>query len=301
MNRPMRLARCLPVLLTLLWAPEARSAEPCFVRLDNGQDLSGWHPSATNHHGPGDNWLVEEGALVGRQKPGQLGGILMTDQSYSDVEAVFEVKIDWGCDSGFFLRTTAGDRAYQACIDYLPDSSVGSIYGEGFNGGLLVMPYTLTGGGAAALKAGGQQPLFDVADWPNLAHERLQRAARAHRRQSAPLANLDQRREGRRLSGHAKAKRNRCAGPPFDPGARGRPLDRRWQGPLPQHPGARPDQALRGADESRQRRSGRLRRQRGRRSRRRWWRRRQRRRPERLGGSKQRRDRAGGHDAPCHP
>jgi hypothetical protein len=98
-----------------------------------------------------------------------MGGILMTDQSYSDVEVMFEVKIDWGCDSGFFFRTTAGDRAYQACLDHLlPSSSVGSIYGEGFSENLLVMPYTLDDGGNTAVASPGQTPLFDLAQWPTI-------------------------------------------------------------------------------------------------------------------------------------
>src|SRR6188768_3175091 len=86
-----------------LFAGTAEAQEACFVRLDSGTDMSGWHVSQTNHHGPGDGWRFEDGALVGRQTSGQQGGLLMTDASYSDVEVVFEVKIDWGCDSGFFF------------------------------------------------------------------------------------------------------------------------------------------------------------------------------------------------------
>jgi hypothetical protein len=159
----------LGVVAMLAVSRAAAAQQDCFERLDNGVDLTGWHPSATNHHGPGSAWVVENGAFTGRQTAGQQGGILMTEQSYSDVEVVFEVKIPWGCDSGFFFRTTAGDRAYQACIDHLlPSSSVGSIYGEGFAENLLIMPYTLDNGGNTAVPVSGQTAPFDLAMWSTI-------------------------------------------------------------------------------------------------------------------------------------
>jgi hypothetical protein len=42
-----------------------------------------------------------------------------------------EVKPDWGCDSGLFLRSSEAGDAYQVTLDYLPGGSLGSIYGEG--------------------------------------------------------------------------------------------------------------------------------------------------------------------------
>jgi hypothetical protein len=154
----------------LAFAPAAAAQEPCFERLDNGVDMTGWQKSTTNPHGPGDGWTVEDGAFVGRQTSGQQGGILMTDASYEDVEVLFEVKIDWGCDSGFFFRTTAGSRAYQVTIDHLPDSGVGTIWGEGFSPELREIPYFLTNDGNAAVVAPNQEqtPIFDLADWPTL-------------------------------------------------------------------------------------------------------------------------------------
>jgi hypothetical protein len=157
--------------LTTLLAPTSASAqEACFVRLDNGTDMSGWHVSTTNHHGPGDGWTVEDGAFVGRQTADQKGGILMTDKLYKDVEVIFEVKIDWGCDSGFFFRTTAGDRAYQVNVDHLAESGVGTIYGEGFSQELRAIPYFLTDMGNAAVAAPNQTPSFDLAQWPTIWH-----------------------------------------------------------------------------------------------------------------------------------
>jgi hypothetical protein len=151
------------------WIFQASSAlaqEKCFTRLDSGVDMTGWKKSATNHHGPGDGWTVEGGAFVGRQTAGNQGGILVTDKSYKDVEVVFEVKIDWGCDSGFFFRTTGGDKGYQVNIDHLQDSGVGTIWGESFAQELRYRPYFLSNGGATATKDPALTPIFDLAKWP---------------------------------------------------------------------------------------------------------------------------------------
>ena len=148
----------------------AAAQEPCFERLDNGIDMTGWQRSTTNHHGPGLGWTVEDGALVGRQTTGQLGGILMTDRMYQNVEVVFEVKIDWSCDSGFFFRTTAGDRAYQVTIDHLTGGTVGGIYGESFATLVQALDFTLTDLGSTAVVAPGRTPIFDLAAWPTIWH-----------------------------------------------------------------------------------------------------------------------------------
>jgi hypothetical protein len=154
----------------LLSGSNATAQEACFERIDNGVDKTGWHVSTTNHHGPGDGWTVEDGAFVGRQTAEQKGGILMTEKVYKDVEVVFEVKVDWGCDSGFFFRTTDGDRAYQVNVDHLAESGVGTIYGEGFSQELRAIPYFLTDMGNAAVAAPGQTPSFDLAKWPTIWH-----------------------------------------------------------------------------------------------------------------------------------
>jgi hypothetical protein len=111
---------------------------------------------------------VEGGAFVGRQTAGNKGGILMTEKAYKDVEVIFEVKIDWGCDSGFFFRTTAGDRAYQVNIDHLQDAGVGTIYGEGFAQELRYRPYFLSNNGSTATKDPVLTPIFDLAKWPTI-------------------------------------------------------------------------------------------------------------------------------------
>lgn len=87
-----------------------------FTPIFNGKDLQGWHISRVNHHGTTGNWFVEDGALVGKQNPIGEGGILLTDKRYKDFELYLEIKPDWGCDGGIFLRSTEGGAAYQVNI-----------------------------------------------------------------------------------------------------------------------------------------------------------------------------------------
>lgn len=157
-------------LVNVGWVGPVFAQEACFERIDTGTDMTGWQKSTTNHHGPGDGWTVENGAFVGRQTAGQQGGLLMTEKSYQDVEVIFQVKITWGCDSGFFFRTTGGDRAYQVNVDHLAESGVGTIWGESFAQELREIPYWLTDMGGTAIVAPDQSktPIFDLAMWPTL-------------------------------------------------------------------------------------------------------------------------------------
>ncbi len=45
-----------------------------------------------------------------------------------------EIKPDWGCDSGLFLRSNEAGDAYQVTLDYLAGGGMGGIYGEGLKG-----------------------------------------------------------------------------------------------------------------------------------------------------------------------
>jgi hypothetical protein len=119
-----------------------RKAEPAllgkvpagFTPIFNGVDLSGWHVSKTNHHGTMPEFRVVHGVIVGTQNPRGLGGILLTDKKYKNVEVYMEIKPDWGCDSGLFLRSSEAGEAYQVVLDYLPGGSMGGIYGERLKG-----------------------------------------------------------------------------------------------------------------------------------------------------------------------
>jgi hypothetical protein len=105
-----------------------------FTPVFNGKDLTGWHISKTNHHGTTPDYHVMHGMIVGAQNPLGGGGILLTDKKYKNVEVYMEVKPDWGCDSGLFLRSSEAGEAYQVTMDYLPGGSIGGIYGERLQG-----------------------------------------------------------------------------------------------------------------------------------------------------------------------
>ena len=105
-----------------------------FTSIFNGANLAGWHVSMTNHHGNTREWRVLEGDLTGRQSPAGNGGILLTDKRYKNFEVYLEVKPDFGCDSGLFLRSNAAGQAYQVMLDYLEGGNIGGIYGERLEG-----------------------------------------------------------------------------------------------------------------------------------------------------------------------
>lgn len=105
-----------------------------FTPIFNGKDLTGWHISRTNHHGTTPEFRVVHGILVGTQNPRGKGGILVTDKKYKNVEVYMEIKPDWGCDGGLFLRSTEAGQAYQVMLDYIPNGNMGGIYGEGLQG-----------------------------------------------------------------------------------------------------------------------------------------------------------------------
>jgi len=112
-----------------LWAAAAASAQSP-IDITPGVNLKGWHVSQVNHHG-NTPWKVEAGVVSGTQdRPGN-GGILLTDAKYKDFEISFDLKPDFGCDGGLFLRSDEKGDAYQVMLDYLPGGNMGGVYGEG--------------------------------------------------------------------------------------------------------------------------------------------------------------------------
>jgi hypothetical protein len=104
-----------------------------FTRLFDGKSLSGWTPSKTGH-GTGGKWEVTDAVITGDQdKPGN-GGIVISEKKYGDFELTADVRPDWGCDSGLFLRSTPDGRCYQIMVDYYKGGNIGGIYGEGIGG-----------------------------------------------------------------------------------------------------------------------------------------------------------------------
>ena len=101
-----------------------------FKKIFNGKDRTGWHISEVNHHGNTKAWTVKDGVLMVTQEPAGNGGILLTDKKYKNFEVSLEVKPDWACDGGLFLRSSEKGEAYQVMLDYLEGGVVGGIYGE---------------------------------------------------------------------------------------------------------------------------------------------------------------------------
>ena len=231
-------------------ASPASAQEPCFERLDNGVDFTGWQRSTTNHHGPAAGWTVEDGAMTGRQTAGNLGGIMMTNKSYKDLEVVLEVKIDWGCDSGIFFRTTAGDRAYQVNVDHLTGGGIGTIYGEGFTTELRQRDYTLTNQGNTAIVEPGHTPIFDLAKWSTIWHPTEFNEIRARIEANPPHIQVWI--SGMKVMDFTDSQLRSEINPdrpPVDSGSRwSRPLGRGRRGEVPQHPREGSHRRVRGAD-----------------------------------------------------
>jgi len=132
-----------------------------FHSIFNGRDLTGWHISEVNHHGNTKAWSVKDSVLMGTQQPAGNGGILLTDRKYSNFEVSLDIKPDWGCDGGLFLRSTEKGEAYQVMIDYLEGGTVGGIYGERLQG---VTPDSGTGDKSAK----NWRSYWKKDDWNNL-------------------------------------------------------------------------------------------------------------------------------------
>src|SRR5512138_1465240 len=104
--------------------PPAIKVPEGFTPIFNGRSLAGWHVSRTNHHGRTPDFFVLHGAIIATQNPLGGGGILLTDKKYKNFELYMEVKPDWGCDSGIFLRSTESGAAYQVTMDFLPNGGM---------------------------------------------------------------------------------------------------------------------------------------------------------------------------------
>jgi hypothetical protein len=99
-----------------------------FTPIFNGKTLKGWHVSRTDHHGTAPGASVENGALVLRQNPFGMGGVLLTDRKYKDFELYLEANPDWGCNGGIFFRSAESGAGYQ--IELHPRNNNMAFLGE---------------------------------------------------------------------------------------------------------------------------------------------------------------------------
>ena len=191
--------------------PPTDSADPGpedpdgFTPIFNGKDLTGWHVSKTNHHGTTPDYRVLHGLIVGTQNPRGKGGILLTDKKYKNVEVYMEIKPDWGCDSGLFLRSSEAGEAYQVTLDYLPGGGMGGIYGERLTGVQDASTATAKLTDESAPRRRSSRPTWQKA-WKreawNSVRARIDGDVAAHHR-------LDQRSARHRLHRHRESRRER--------------------------------------------------------------------------------------------
>lgn len=104
-----------------------------FTTIFNGEDLTGWHISRTNHHGTVGNYFVEDGDLVMKQHPFGLGGVILTDKEYGDFELYLEFKGDPGTDGGVIFRSNESGSGYQLQIGGGGNRGTGNLGGEVLN------------------------------------------------------------------------------------------------------------------------------------------------------------------------
>ena len=109
------------------WAQESGESTTLF----DGESLTGWVTTGGRYDGHA-SWSVEDGAIVGRQGPGGVGGLLYTQKKYAAFELEFETRIDYPFDSGVFLRMAPEGKGAQITLDYRPGGEVGAIYSDGF-------------------------------------------------------------------------------------------------------------------------------------------------------------------------
>ncbi len=99
--------------------------------LFNGKDLTGWHKqSERGQHGTGGNWgVTDDGVLFGEQDPpgSGNGGLLLTDETFSQFELEISIRPDWGPDSGVFLRTDEKGGGWQVYVDHHDNGNVGHV------------------------------------------------------------------------------------------------------------------------------------------------------------------------------
>jgi len=170
--------RLAPLLLVLAAGAAAEPIDDSgFRALFDGESLTGWHVSAMTTHSAasgqrsGGLWTVRDGAITGTQDLPGNGGILVSDESFGDVEIALEARIDFGVDSGLFLRSSEAGEAYQVTIDYLPGGSVGGVYGESLPGNLFVKNFEFLDNPARIRLLSAEFPApVDAADWPAFWH-----------------------------------------------------------------------------------------------------------------------------------
>jgi len=113
------------VLVCVSAAVSAAAGEaPAWKPLFDGKTLDGWHKVGDG------NWVVEEGAIVGKtQEAAKLYGLLVSDRVFKDFVVKFKFKSLQG-NSGFYIRAKVEepDKAHGLQIEIDPRNNTGGIY-----------------------------------------------------------------------------------------------------------------------------------------------------------------------------
>jgi len=157
----MRIPQTIFLLLGLL--ATSAFAEDGFTSLFDGKTLAGWHlmamPETNVYYAEAGNFVVTNGAIQCRQLPNRHGALLLSDRQYRDFELCVDIRSDWGCDSGIWLRFNQDEAGIQIVNDYLKGGSIGFVYGEGPGRWGIVPPIAL-----AAQPVGDQLVAISAAD-----------------------------------------------------------------------------------------------------------------------------------------
>ncbi|MFD2257834.1 DUF1080 domain-containing protein [Luteolibacter algae] len=136
------------LLSTLVFTTAASllSAEDAPRPLFDGKSLTGWHiperKETDKDYATKENFFVKDGAIHCYQLPNKKGGIILTDEEFSEFELEMDFKSDWGCDSGIFIHCNEQGQGIQILNDYLKDGCVGFGFGSGM-GGFISRPILL--------------------------------------------------------------------------------------------------------------------------------------------------------------
>ena len=128
LSQLLTLGLALALLGCLLASPATAADKPekekGWTSLFDGKTLSGWHKVGDG------NWVVEDGAIVGKTATAaKLYGLLVSDKKYKNFNVRFKFKSIKG-NSGFYIRgyIEKPDRANGLQIEVDPRGSTGGIY-----------------------------------------------------------------------------------------------------------------------------------------------------------------------------
>ena len=145
-----------------------------WISLFNQMDLTGWHrQKKRGQHGTGGNWgVTEDGVLFGEQDPpgSGNGGLLLSDEVFSQFELELSLRPDWGPDSGVFVRTDENGGGWQIYVDHHDNGNVGHVR-------LETKPYSVPFRPFGFFRIDPEKPALRMAvdsrtkDWPEGVYE----------------------------------------------------------------------------------------------------------------------------------